>query len=407
MQQGITAIYKRISHDAREAHNKINILFISPSTAYYGSERCLMELISALDHEKYGVHLFVPPNSSYLSYAPANLVTISEVDMVLLPVPHNYCKVLKFNLFVISYVFNKKVKIIHINLLKYPETMFLFTILLKWLGVTVIYHKRSAEDLNWFQRFVVMRGYLICVSDALRERFLRSRRSDFLTRPSLEKVMTVYDGKCLEQFASNNRDSSVKTSLGLKSKYVVGMVAAIDRRKRQDLFIHIAHKLRMMKLDVQFILIGDVYLKDSIEGAAFKSEIQKLVKDCGLEKDVQFLGYRTDCAKLIKVMDVFLLTSTSDPLPGVIIEAMASGVPVVANAVDGIPEMIVDGETGLLVRTDSVDEYAEKIAQLINNPVRLQRMGEAAQNRAQAIFTISQYVKNMDRAFESCMGNRR
>ncbi len=93
--------------------------------------------------------------------------------------------------------------------------------------------------------------------------------------------------------------------------------------------------------------------------------------------------------------DVVVLPSRRDPLPRVVMEAMCRGIPVVAARVDGIPEMVVDGETGFLVASEDAAGFAEAVARLLADPERRARMGAAARERARRLFSQDAYVAAM------------
>jgi glycosyltransferase involved in cell wall biosynthesis len=96
---------------------------------------------------------------------------------------------------------------------------------------------------------------------------------------------------------------------------------------------------------------------------------------------VVFAGYREDVPALIEGCDVFCLPSHAEGLPLVLLEAMARGKPVVATAVGGTPELVVDGETGLLVPPGDVGALAAALGTLLRDPVRASRLGAAGRRR--------------------------
>jgi len=97
------------------------------------------------------------------------------------------------------------------------------------------------------------------------------------------------------------------------------------------------------------------------------------------------------------------LPARRDPLPRVVMEAMCHGLPVVASRVDGIPEMVVDGETGILVEPENVEGFAEALARLLADPELRHRMGTAGHARAQKIFTVEAYRGAMLKAYKGLL----
>jgi glycosyltransferase involved in cell wall biosynthesis len=128
-------------------------------------------------------------------------------------------------------------------------------------------------------------------------------------------------------------------------------------------------------------------LGDGPDRATIEDEIRKQ----RLEGAVALLGVRHDVPARLTEADVFALASTSEGLPVSIIEAMAAGLPVVATAVGGVPELVVDGETGVLVPARDVDALARALGRLVRDPELRARLGEAGRKRAEALFDLPRF----------------
>ena len=105
-------------------------------------------------------------------------------------------------------------------------------------------------------------------------------------------------------------------------------------------------------------------------------------------------GHRPDLEQVYSALDVFVLSSDSEGLSNTILEAMASGVPIVATRVGGADELVYDGRTGLLVPAGSAGEMSAAIRELINNAARRKLMGEAARDRLNRLFGLPEMVRN-------------
>jgi glycosyltransferase involved in cell wall biosynthesis len=117
--------------------------------------------------------------------------------------------------------------------------------------------------------------------------------------------------------------------------------------------------------------------------------VEEEVKRLGLESTVELLGERDDVPQLLGTADVFVLSSHSEGLPMSILEAMAAGVPVVASNVGGVPEVVVDGDTGLLVPPGDPKSLAAAIERLLEDPVLCRRFGEAGRIRVAEHFDLA------------------
>jgi glycosyltransferase involved in cell wall biosynthesis len=106
---------------------------------------------------------------------------------------------------------------------------------------------------------------------------------------------------------------------------------------------------------------------------------------------LELLGERDDVPELLAVSDVFVLSSRSEGLPMSVIEAMAAGLPVVASAVGGVPELVVDGETGVLVPPGDARALASALRRLLADPELRRRMGDAGRRRAEQLFDLHRF----------------
>jgi glycosyltransferase involved in cell wall biosynthesis len=141
------------------------------------------------------------------------------------------------------------------------------------------------------------------------------------------------------------------------------------------------------------------------------SEIDSLIKGLGLVNHVCRLGLRTDVHRLLGAADAALLSSVSEGIPLSLIEAMAAGLPVVSTRVGGVPEVVEEGRSGLLVPAGDDDALAQRILRLARNPALGQQLGQAGRERAQALFSeermIAEYARIYREMTEKNSGNRR
>lgn len=121
----------------------------------------------------------------------------------------------------------------------------------------------------------------------------------------------------------------------------------------------------------------------------FREELEELVRRLGVTDRVMFLGARDDVPSLLTAFDIFVHPSYGDPCPLAVLEAQAAGLPTVAFDEGGIPEIVVDGETGLLAPNRDPDELAARLQRLISDPQLRDTMGRAAAIRARTTFDPS------------------
>ena len=119
---------------------------------------------------------------------------------------------------------------------------------------------------------------------------------------------------------------------------------------------------------------------------------ERTARDLGVYDDIRFLGKQDPVEEILSIADVFLMPSGSETFGLAALEAMACNVPVVASDVGGLPELIVDGETGFLCPLDDVDAFTQRTRALLTNDDLHERMSAAARKRAEDTFDISKIV---------------
>jgi glycosyltransferase involved in cell wall biosynthesis len=138
-------------------------------------------------------------------------------------------------------------------------------------------------------------------------------------------------------------------------------------------------------LDAVAVLVG----RDLEHNGSYEAELRADADRLDVSDRVVFAGYREDVPALLAGCDVFCLPSSAEGLPLVVLEAMAAGKPVVATAVGGVPELVIHGETGLLVPAGDLDALRRALADLLADPERARRLGKAGRERVRESFTAA------------------
>ncbi len=156
---------------------------------------------------------------------------------------------------------------------------------------------------------------------------------------------------------------------------LIGTIGRLAEVKNQQLLLRACALLRKENKRLSVRLIGDGELRQ---------ELESLAAELGLADGAEFRGYRQDVPGELAPLDLFVLSSRSEGMPLVIIEAMAAGKAIVATRVGGLPNMIEDGVTGILVAPGDPDALANALKELINRPETAARLGRAAREFARA-----------------------
>lgn len=172
---------------------------------------------------------------------------------------------------------------------------------------------------------------------------------------------------------------------------LVGNVAALVPHKGQRHLVESAALVVRQVPDARFVIAGEGELRPALERA---------IRDHHLEKHVRLLGFRPDVLSLHKAFDIFVMSSVTEGLGTSLLDAMASGKPVVATTAGGIPEVVVDGETGFLVPPRDHESMAEALVKLLKDESLRQRMGRAGRVRARRKFSADRMVQDTLRVYE-------
>lgn len=207
------------------------------------------------------------------------------------------------------------------------------------------------------------------------------------------KLHVVYNGLNYEKYLASN-GSEIRQKLGLQDNEVlIGMIARVHPWKGQVYFLNIAKHILDVFPDVKFVMVGDVYPGNEY----LYGEIEKVKTELGIQDRIIDLGYREDVPQILSGLDIFILPSTApDPLPTVILEAMATAKPVVATAHGGAIEMLEDGETGFLVPWNDAAKASKIILPLIENKCMRESMGLKGRNRVQRLFSSDKYHERFE-----------
>lgn len=191
----------------------------------------------------------------------------------------------------------------------------------------------------------------------------------------------------------------VRSELGIPPEVVVlGNVGRFSTQKNPLDWVRVAGRVGRSIPECRFLLVGDGPLHPEVEAA--------LVKE-GISDRAILTGLRRDVPCLMAAMDVFLLTSLWEGLPRVIPQAMAMGLPVIANAVDGSSEAVVHGETGYLCMPGALDEMAERCVDLLRNRTKRHMMGAKGRDYASKEFDVRQMVVQIDGVYQELLARSR
>jgi glycosyltransferase involved in cell wall biosynthesis len=188
---------------------------------------------------------------------------------------------------------------------------------------------------------------------------------------------------------SAGRATALHSALGLpEDTPLVGFVGRLSPEKGPEVFVRAALQLRSRCPAARCVIVG---------AGPMEAAMRQLVAQCGLEQHVLIAGPRSDMPGVYAALDVLVCTSHSEAMPLAVMEAMASGLPVVATRVGGLPDMVEHGRTGWLVARNDFDDLAARCATLLADPGQRRQMGERARQRVLERMNLDDCVERVAR----------
>lgn len=237
----------------------------------------------------------------------------------------------------------------------------------------VDFHLKANSFSRWKYRQVDL---FITASEAIREMLI----GDGI---AADRVVTVHEGIDVDRIDAVPAVNVHEAYWLPHHAPLVGNVAALVPHKGQRYLIEAAHLVIQRVPDARFVILGEGELKE---------HLQHLVHEHRLEKHVLLPGFRTDIIGCIKGFDLFVMSSVTEGLGTSILDAMACRKAVVGTRAGGIPEVVDDGQTGLLVEPRDARHLAEAITRLLLDGSARERMADAGYERVRARFTVERMV---------------
>ncbi|MFQ5511905.1 MAG: glycosyltransferase [Candidatus Krumholzibacteriia bacterium] len=191
-----------------------------------------------------------------------------------------------------------------------------------------------------------------------------------------DRITLVRSGIDLDKFARVRNIDYLYDEFGMSGQTpVIGNIAALAPHKSQADFIRAAESIAKQLSGARFFVVGEGELR---------GELEELIRDLKLEGDVVLTGFREDVLELLSMFDCFVLSSSLEGLCTSIMDAQTMGVPVVATRTGGVPDLVEDGVTGLLVTPGRPDLLAEAVVRMMTEPGLKESCAAAATSRAES-----------------------
>jgi glycosyltransferase involved in cell wall biosynthesis len=207
-----------------------------------------------------------------------------------------------------------------------------------------------------------------------------------------DKIYFINNGIDVELYRERN-GNKLREELGIKKdEIVLGMVGNLRPEKNHKLLISAFTKVEKEVKNIHLVLAG----RDFMEG-----EIQRFAEATGVKERIHFLGERDDVPRLLGIFDIFCLSSLYEGMPLTLLEAMASGVPVIGSDVLGINEVITDNINGLLFPKNDEKKLAELIKRLLRDNDLRKRLIQEGKSFVEKYHNLDDRIKDYDKLFQT------
>ncbi len=215
-----------------------------------------------------------------------------------------------------------------------------------------------------------------------------------------ERISQIYNGVDQERFRPGEGGASLPSGfLPEVDPLVIGTVGRLaevkDQRTLVDAFARLLQRAPALRDRARLVLVGDGPMRESL---------QRRIDEHGLGKLAWISGDRDDVDELLRAMHLFVLPSLGEGISNTILEAMATGLPVIATRIGGNPELVEEGDNGLLVPVGDADALAEALARLADNPDERRRMGAAGLQRVRDTFNWDRAVAEYQAVYDRVLG---
>jgi glycosyltransferase involved in cell wall biosynthesis len=248
-----------------------------------------------------------------------------------------------------------------------------------------IFNDRKERTAKWVDARVIRQAdAVIVVSDRLRQDLEAAG-----VPPS--KITVLRNAILLRDYATPGSPVPVRKEWGLRADQpVISIVGRLSLEKGHEVFLQALALIAKSHPDIRGLIVGD----GPLEGP-----LRQRVHELGLTTHVIFTGHRSQLADVYAATDVLVISSFTEGIPNVLLEAFAYGKPAVATAVGGVPEVLEDGRTGSLVEVGDHQAIARQVVRLLDEPRLRQQMGAAARAAIEQRFSFENRTKALEQLY--------
>lgn len=347
----------------------MNVLHLISSEGFYGAENVVAALARDLQQSGHAACVGVFENAHVAPNSVAHQFESRGLHIIRIPCRHRFdlAAVRKIR----GIIASEEIDLVHSH--GYKSDIY------AWLAARQLQLPIMATSHLWTRQTAAIRFYEFLDGLVLR-RFhavaaVSQRIAGQLRQAGIaeEKISVIHNGIDLSPFDA--AAPVLKSELQAGGRRLIGTVGRLTSQKGMEYFLAAAQKLLKEFPDLLFAIVGD---------GPDRQKLEQMARELEIEKSIRFTGARSDMPGVYASLDLFVLASIAEGMPMALLEAMASGRPVVATAVGAVPQIVVVGTTGMLVRPKDSTELANAISSLLRHQdlsERVARNGRAAVRR--------------------------
>ncbi|MBN2089692.1 glycosyltransferase [candidate division KSB1 bacterium] len=364
---------------------KIKIMHVLPSLEIGGMETALITLINGMDTDRFENQIFCFDFKNYENSIQHRLHD-ENIPIYIFEKGHGVDYWLPIK---ISRILRKqKIDIVHTR--NFAALLY-GSIAAKLAGVPgAVADIRGRIPVDEGQKCKRL-SFLVSKFVGVSEDIKKMLATDFKIKES--KIQTIYNGVQIPGENQKLDIATLRSKLGLApNDFVIGTIGRTEPVKDYTSLIRMSAPVLQKYRNVKLMIVGD---------GSQRTELEKLTKDLGVNTQTIFTGYQKEVSNFLRLINLFALTSVSEGISNVLLEAMATSIPVLATEVGGNPEIVRHNQTGFLIPRPNLNQITEKIELLINNPELAKDLGQNGRKWVEEKFTIEKMVSEYQSLYQT------
>jgi glycosyltransferase involved in cell wall biosynthesis len=369
-----------------------NILYIYHNAdAYGGGDESLLALLSRLDRNRFNPSVLCTSGGLFADRLKELGIEFKIIDKEFLERIRRL-RLLFLLIRLCIFVIRQKIKLIHINSL---GRLHYLTLLCKLMGIRSVYHLRSlltTRGIGGRTRFIIN------LSDKIIVHCEHMKKTAIAAGLNKDKVCVIYNGVDLGKFNPNISGNKFRKELGVNSNTnLVGMAGRIVPWKGCGDFIKAASEVIKVIADTKFIIVGEAPEEQ------YLGQLIKLSEDLNIKDRIIFAGLRSDMPQVYAALNLFVLPSWEEPWGRVTAEAMAMKKPVIATNAGGLPEIITQDISGILIPPRDSATLANTIISVLKDSKKRETIIENGFQTINRYYNIARHVKNIEGVYDNLL----